>query len=554
MRAVGFRIYPGVALLLALFSFTCAGLREKAPRFLALELIDPITNTSVPGLIRIRDSEGKTVDLPTLLARGFGLTAGHEANEWSVLPGRSVLELPRETLMIEAFRGLETEIVRTMVDAERPERTELRILLRPFFCARAGGWQSANTHLHLKGIRREEADRYLGQVPGADGLDVLFVSYLERAQADRAYVSNRYTKDELADLGRRSGVVLASGEEHRHNFGEFGEGYGHVLFLDPAERIRPVSIGPGIMSEGPDAPPLRAGIDRAKEGGATVLWCHNRLGLEGIPNWVAGRPHAQNIFDGDPDSYGSYEDSFYRYLNAGLRVVFSTGTDWFMDDFSRVYAKVLEPGSASDWLRALRSGRTFITNGPLLDLEVDGTGPGETLRLGGPRRIHVNAWGQGRVDFRFIELIRNGTLVARAPSQAEGGHFKAFLTLDLPVDEPAWIAVRTPPPPRKGEPDSGFPRNELGGRLFAHTSPIYIEIGGKVVFHPEVVQGLLDDVRTSLRTICRVESGRGISQGKPVFPTRSSNRTCGFPASGSRTRDQRQGVREADKEPSSDIR
>ncbi|HVR86618.1 MAG TPA: CehA/McbA family metallohydrolase, partial [Planctomycetota bacterium] len=417
--------------------------------------------------------------------------------------GRSVLELPRESLTIEAFRGLETEIVRAVVDGERPDSAELKIRLRPFFCARAGSWQSANTHLHLKGIRREEADRYLSQVPAADGLDVLFVSYLERALADRTYVSNSYTRDELANLGRRSGVVLASGEEHRHNFGAFGEGYGHVLFLDPAGWIRPVSIGSGIMSEGPDAPPLQAGIDRAKEEGATVLWCHNRLGLEGIPSWVAGRPHAQNIFDGDPDSYGSYEDTFYRYLNAGLRVSFSTGTDWFIDDFSRVYAKDARPGSAHEWLGALQSGRTFITNGPFLDLEVDGKGPGETLPLEGPRRIRVSAWGLGRVDFRFLELIQSGKLLARVPSQAEGRHFKAFLTTDLWIDEPAWIALRTPPPPRKGEPDSGFPQNELGGRLFAHTSATSIEVGGRGVFHPEVAQGLLGDVRSSLRTISK---------------------------------------------------
>ncbi|HVR86088.1 MAG TPA: hypothetical protein VMU54_17330, partial [Planctomycetota bacterium] len=80
MRAATIRIYRGAALLLALASFTCAGLRGKDPWFLALELTDPITNTSVPGLIRIRDSRGKVVAPPTLLARGFGLAADHPAN------------------------------------------------------------------------------------------------------------------------------------------------------------------------------------------------------------------------------------------------------------------------------------------------------------------------------------------------------------------------------------------------------------------------------------------------------------------------------------------
>ena len=37
---------------------------------------------------------------------------------------------------------------------------------------------------------------------------------------------------------------------------------------------------------------------------------------------------------------GSYEENYYRYLNVGLRLPISTGTDWFLYDFARVYAGV----------------------------------------------------------------------------------------------------------------------------------------------------------------------------------------------------------------------
>src|SRR5581483_3403279 len=122
----------------------------------------------------------------------------------------------------------------------------------------------------------------------ADGLRVLFVSYLERAGADREYVSNQYPTGDLAGF-EATGVLFNNGEEHRHNFGAFGQGYGHVMFLDLKELVKPVSLGPGITGGGDDDRPLRTGMEEARRQGGTVLWCHNNLGHEGVPSILAGR-------------------------------------------------------------------------------------------------------------------------------------------------------------------------------------------------------------------------------------------------------------------------
>ena len=62
-----------------------------------------------------------------------------------------------------------------------------------------------------------------------------------------------------------------------------------------------------------------------------------------------------NLFDGS--TLSSYKASFYQYLNAGLRVPFSTGTDWFMYDFSRAYGRVEDNLPAACWLKGLSAGR-----------------------------------------------------------------------------------------------------------------------------------------------------------------------------------------------------
>jgi hypothetical protein len=487
----------GLAAVLALVSFTCASTESDGRMALTIELVD--RGRVVPGLIRIRDSKGAAVPVPALLSRGLGLAPNHASHAWQVLPGRRTLRLPREPLTVEAFHGLETELARVAVDGAAGEDRFLRIPLRRFSEAAASGWRGVNTHLHLKDIGREEADRYLREVPAADGLDGLFVSYLERKDADRTYISNGYTEQELVDLGGDAGVWFGNGEEHRHNFGGFDEGYGHVMFLDLRKLIRPVSIGRGIMKAGTDAPPLQQGIDEARKQGATVLWCHNTFGLEDLPNWIEGRPQAQNIFDGDPEAHGSYRDTFYRYLNAGLRVPFSTGTDWFIYDFSRAYALVPEPAGPRDWLKALEAGRTFITNGPLLEFETEGKGPGETVSLAGEGRVAIKGRARGRVDFGRLQLVRNGEVVATEATRPAAGHFEAAIETTLPVDGPCWLALRVPP--LALDPTGGFIRSEVGGPIFAHTSAVHVEVAGRKVFIEEVARGLLEEMKQARKQI-----------------------------------------------------
>ena len=252
--------------------------------------------------------------------------------------------------------------------------------------------------------------------------------------------------------------------------------------------IQPVSIGQGIMKRGTDGIPLQRGIDTAHRDDATVIWCHNSWGREAFPNFLTGRVNAQNIFDGGP--HGSYKDSFYRYLNAGLQVPFSTGTDWFMYDFSRAYAKITGEVSVKSWLKSLAAGRTYITNGPLLEFSADGKKIGETIELEAPGKTEVKARAVGRVDFGRIELVRNGRVVAQSPSRRVGRHYEADLSMAVEQPGPGWLALRTPPPPVKDDPLLQQPvsKNEFGHDLFAHTSAIYVEVGGRSHFDPSVAR------------------------------------------------------------------
>ena len=468
-------------------------------------LIDAASGKPLPGVIRVHDGAGKTVPIDALLPRGRGLSADSPIQDWYVLTEPTVVELPRAELSLTAFSGLETGYAEQALDLRHRDRADVTLNLTRIHDAHASGWWNANTHVHLQKINRQQSDRYLVDVGMADGLDLVFVSYLERAEADVEYITNKYSRADLHALSNDH-VHFDHGEEHRHNFTGFEEGYGHVMLLAIPELVYPVSIGPGISKTGTDGIPLKRGIERARELGGTVIWCHNQWGLEDIPNWLAGRLHANNIFDGG--THGSYEHSFYRYLDCGIKVPFSTGTDWFIYDFARVYVPAQERPTPEECLAQLAAGKSYITNGPLLEFSVEGQGIGEDVALEQPGKVSVRGSAVGRIDFGRIELLRNGEVISTGKTQKKGDAYVAGVELDLDVTEPFWLALRTPPPSVPDSPAyaAKTPLNEFGRELFAHTSAMFVDVGGKRRFHRAAARSLLDEMQRSREFI----AGRGV--------------------------------------------
>ncbi|MEZ6073624.1 MAG: CehA/McbA family metallohydrolase [Pirellulales bacterium] len=448
----------------------------------------------ISGLIRVKSGD-EVVPVEGLLNRGTMLDAKHAARQWYVLVEPTTVHVPAQRLTVEAVSGLETETARFEVDLTPGTAAEVTIPITRFSDVAADGWRAGNTHLHLMNMTRAEADRYLQSIPRGDGLELVFLSYLRRFEAEERYTSNEYTRDDLDGLATPD-LRFGNGEEHRHNFNTHGEGYGHVMLLNIQELIRPVSIGPGIMKTGTDGPPLARGIRQAHRDGASVVWCHNDYGLEDVPNWLAGTLDAQNIFDGSTSR--DYRPTFYRYMNVGLRVPFSAGTDWFLYDFSRVYVQLadpltVEPLTVESWLKGLAAGRTFISNGPLFEFSLDGQAAGDVIDLPHAHSLPLRGRVVGRHDFEHLQVVHNGEVVAAVDSRPVAGHFEAAIETAIPFDQPGWLALRI---------DSSNV-NELGGQLFGHTSAVYVDIAGRSTFHEADALGLLDDMQQATETIIR---------------------------------------------------
>ncbi len=492
-----------------------AGPAEPAPDRecrVQLRLVDADNGRDVPGLIRIRDGQGRLVPLVGLLNRGVRLPESHPGRQWHVLAEAAELALPGQALVVEAIGGLETEMTRQAVDLVGKSTAVISVPVKRFFGYGREAWRSGNTHLHLEGVTRAQADEYLRLVPAADGVDFIFVSHLSQARpddsgrrSDLGWISNTYSAAELHAMSNPA-VRYGWGEEMRHAFP--GDAYGHVLLLNMARLIEPVSIGWSLNITGPDYPPLRTGLAAARREGGTTIWCHYERGFEGPPNFFQGGVDALNMYDSQRPA--AYSDRYYRLLNLGLKVPFSTGTDWFISDFSRVYVRVSPDATRESWLEALRAGRTFITNGTLMELRAGGHQVGDTVALDSPQRMTFTARAAGRNHFTGIDLVHNGRVVGQADCHREGGHFAAGLTCELPIDGPGWVALRV----RCGSFDTdskalpfgnvpvygagpGF--NEMGMRLFGHTSPIYLEYRGRRIFDATAARSFVTEIEEAVR-------------------------------------------------------
>jgi hypothetical protein len=132
---------------------------------------------------------------------------------------------------------------------------------------------------------------------------------------------------------------------------------------------------------------------------------------------------------------------WYRLLNAGLRVppVGGSGKDRNSIPLGgmRTYAFLGEgPFTYANWIEAVRAGRTFITNGPLLEFEARED-----------RRFRATASSVGPVE--KVEIVANGEVIAEGSTEVE---------IDHPLPAGGWVAARCRGP----------------GTVFAHSAPVFV--------------------------------------------------------------------------------
>jgi hypothetical protein len=425
--------------------------------------------------------------------------------------GHFQLTLPPAKYTVEVVKGFEYEPVMREINLtfiELSDRTTVEtITLKRIIDMPAQGWFSGDVHMHPNhregGLYMTPEDCQL--VAAGEDIRVANLLISNRQYTTRVF-DTEFFRDGIVDPASTDESMMVVQEEFRNT----SDMYGHMPLLGIKRLVEPFFTGERPYWE--DYPANYMIAKRVQEMGGAVSYAHpaGRVGVLLGPHQAREFPIdlALGVINGLDLVSNMDEDAatylYYRVLNSGLKCTASAGTDTQMDvtdsasisGGGKVYVKMAPPLNYAKWIEGYKAGRTFVSNGPLLFLKVDGKEPGAEIPINGPTQLNVSLEALSLAPMQVLELVVNGEVVATAEPGAE--KTTAKLSHRLNVDQSVWIAARV-----RGE---GHRRVMNDSRLFAHTSPVYCTRDGKLVAIPKdaaIVVGwidrLIDDVKKSPR-------------------------------------------------------
>ena len=408
--------------------------------------------------------------------------------------GGASLTIPAGPMTVQVTRGLEYALSTQTVQVAAKGAKTLRVTMHRLVNLPASGWYSGDLHVHMNyGGTYRTVPAQLAFMARAEDLHVIeeLIVNKEQRVPDISYFAGG-----VPDAVSTPSMLIVHGQEFHTSY------WGHSGLLGLTKNI--ILPGYAAYAGTPAASlyPANANVfDLGHAQGALTGYVHPFDEMPNPEDTVArvtselpvdvalGKVDYMEIL-GFSD-HRSTAAIWYRLLNCGFRIPAGAGTDAMTNyaslrgpvGMNRVYVHSGPKLEHASFLRAIKAGRTFATNGPLLSLLVNGREPGSEIAFPlGSHTISVRASMHSIVPVEHLELVQNGRVVGTVPLSAD--HRSASATIKLPVDRSGWITLRawsehaTPP--------------VLDIYPFATTSPVYLTIAGIPPRSPDDARFFID--------------------------------------------------------------
>jgi TolB protein len=404
--------------------------------------------------------------------------------------GACALTLPAGQYIVEASHGPEFSIARREVHIEPDGTAKQDLVLDRLADMPARGWWSGDLHVHMNyGGAYRNTPAHLKFQARAEDLHVVenLVVNKEQRIPDIGYFQTG--PDSVSD----GQFVLMHAEEFHTSF------WGHTALLGLERHFLLPNYAGYANTAASSLVPTNSDIfDLAHAQGGLTAYAHpfdtkpDPLVVKesrALPIDVAlGKLDYLEVM-GFSDHLITSE-IWYRLLNCGFRIPAAAGTDAFPNFASlrgpagllRVFARIGARLDHAAFLAAIRQGRTFVTNAPLLELALEretpsdgpeGSAPaeiGDELRLpAGHHRLQARVALTSHVPVDHLEVVRNGVVVTSIPLGADRMTARALVPLD--IDQSGWYIVRAYADGPRAPVLDLYP--------FASTSPIYVTVGDR---------------------------------------------------------------------------
>lgn len=359
--------------------------------------------------------------------------------------GEERFDVAAGTVRVTAVKGFEWLPESKEIEIRAGQTAALTIQLRPLQGFEKKGWYSGSTHVHMNyGGNLRNTPENLLRMAKAEALDMVMNQV---ANKDNRILDYQYFVPgggEHPASASDPEAKLHIGQEYRPPF------YGHVFFLGLREHlISPFTTGyegTGIESLYPSNTDM---FRKARAQGAVNGYVHAFYGetdpLEGNLGVAKGFgvDAALGTFECLEWSGSSRASLFplFHAWNNDLRIAPVGGEDSISNlhwtklvGSVRTYAYTGGSRAVTEWLDALRKGRTFMSTGPLLDFRIDRELPGGEIRLdpaGGT--VTIQARAASIAPLSKIVIYRNGKPWKDAPASG--------LKEQVRVTESGWYAL-----------------------------------------------------------------------------------------------------------------
>jgi hypothetical protein len=385
------------------------------------------------------------------------------------------LTLPTGKYQLRVLRGPEYRPAYHNFKIAPDITTELDVELERWIHNAERGWYSGENHIHANYGYGEWYNTPQSMLEQCSGENLNVCNFMV-ANSDTDGVFDREFFRGRPDPLSTDETLLYWNQEFRSTI------WGHMTLVNLSQVVEPIFTGFKDTTNPWDIPTNSDIADRTHLQNGLVNYTHVAQRPEDpYQNPYTGKSIPVDVALGKIDSldlnasYAGTVPLWHRLLNCGFHLPASAGTDCFLNRVrsrlpggDRVYVKVDGAFSYSKWIDGLRAGRTFVTNGPMLELSVADKGIGETIRLAQAGDVMIEAIARSQFPMAKVELIYNGKVIATAPLNVP--RLRGTISQRVTLQRSGWLALRATGP--------GHIDHPLGSQS-AHTSPVYVEIAGK---------------------------------------------------------------------------
>ncbi len=465
-------------MLVFLVLLLAAGYQTRGPGSLELVVLDGIGGRPTPARVELLDREqnGQVAD-DASPANGDCLDRGEAARmtlaeavgklskplknpytkrtEFYSTGNSTFSSLPPGAYRLTIHKGPEYYVEEREVRISPGDRTRVVVELARWIDLPRQGWYSSDDHLHIA-RSGEGLNPILSKWMQAE--DVHVANLLQWGNSRVSHNTLQYAFGKAGSY-QEDGYLLAAGQENPRTY---FRGHSFILGADaPIDFPSEYLVYSRFFGE-------------ARRRGALSGYAHRGTWLGALYGLAVDLPAGllnllEILQQGDEEWW-----AWYEILNTGFRLIPTAGTDYpclaSLPGRERFYTRLDGPLTYEAWLAGVRRGRTFVTNGPILDFRVAGKEMGEEVLLDRAGAVTI----EGRVRFDpkrdrvdRLELIENGQLTGSFPRLNNAGEIS--FRLPYQVHQSCWLAIRSRG--RRLDETSSFSNKSL-----AHSAPVYLTL------------------------------------------------------------------------------